>query len=155
MIQYFIIAAVAFVTAVGTGFLSEANLDWYGALSLPAWTPPNKVFGIIWLAIFLLITASAMIIWTLKLKDKEICRRNIASIIFLLNAILIFLWEFLFFGMHLLNAAFIESIVLEIAIAALIYLLWPLSRMATIILIPYFLWVAFATFLNYTVMIMN
>lgn len=155
MLKYFVIIAVTFVTAVGGGFITEAGLDWYSSLNLPATIPDARVYGTVWSIIFLLAAMSATILWTLKLRGKQAQRRRNIAYLFLANAALNVLWPVIFFGLHNIGLALAEALLLNATVIALILLIWPISRISAYLLIPYTLWVTFATYLTYMVFILN
>ncbi|PIR66294.1 MAG: hypothetical protein COU51_04675 [Parcubacteria group bacterium CG10_big_fil_rev_8_21_14_0_10_36_14] len=66
-----------------------------------------------------------------------------------------FLWSYLFFDQHLFFLAIIEASILGFSVLILIIFIWPVSRLASILLFPYFGWVAFATYLTYAIWVLN
>lgn len=155
MLKYFVIVAVTFLTAVGGGFITEANLDWYGSLNLPEFIPDASVYGFVWTVIFIMIAISATMLWTMKLRGKKAARRRLITYLFIANAFLNVLWTLIFFGFHNIGLALAEAFVLNASIIALIILIYPLSRIASYLLVPYTIWVTFATYLNYMVFVLN
>jgi tryptophan-rich sensory protein len=95
---------------------------------------------------------AAFLVWQKGLKRKAV--RN-ALAIFIVQLILNTLWSFIFFGQHNPGAAFIEIIILWIAIFATIVSFYKISKPAAYLLVPYILWVSFAAFLNYTLWTIN
>jgi tryptophan-rich sensory protein len=68
-----------------------------------------------------------------------------------LNAV----WSFLFFGLRSPFYGLIGIILLWLAIVVTMIKFWKVSKTATWLLVPYILWVSFATILNYAVWQLN
>jgi tryptophan-rich sensory protein len=145
------IPTIAVVVLLISSWLSAGGMDWYQTLALPWYTPPSWVFPIVWNIIYFLTIISAIIFWDTVQKDegKEV------KWLFLLNALLNGLWTFFFFYMHMIGASLAVSVLLECTLVLMILLMWPVSKRATLLLMPYLLWVAFATVLNYGVWTIN
>lgn len=69
----------------------------------------------------------------------------------MLNAILNVTWSALFFGNKLIFPAIYDALLLCLSVIFLVIAAWPISRIASLLLIPYALWVAFASFLTLTI----
>lgn len=150
--NYFIIPLIVLITAILGNWLTGGGMDWYKTIRLPSWTPPGSMIGIVWTIIFILSTASALIFYNLAERGNRFI-----WIIFicLLNAILNISWSYLFFRQHLIGPAVIEAALLDLSVIALIILIWPISRLASLLLLPYAGWAAFATYLTYIVWSLN
>jgi tryptophan-rich sensory protein len=147
-IGYILIPLIVFLVATIGSFFTGTGMDWYDTINLPSWTPPGYFIGIVWTIIFLLSTISALIVW-----GKP--RNWLVITVFLINAFLNVFWSYLFFNQHLIGAAFFEAIILDVTVFILIFKIWPISRLASMLLIPYGLWGAFASFLTLVVWILN
>jgi len=148
-LNYIIIPLIVFLTAFIGSFFTERGMMWYETLELPSFTPPGFVISIAWTIIFFLCLISGLIFWNKGKKRKRI------ALLFLLNALLNILWSFIFFNQHLIFLSIIEMILLNITTLLLIYRLIPVSRVASALLLPYFLWVGFATYLAYSIYLLN
>jgi len=147
-LHYFIIPAIVILVAVIGSYFTSSGMEWYKTINLPNFTPPGYIIGIVWNIIFILTTISAIIVWNNK-------PSNLIIGIFLANAFLNVFWSFLFFNQGLIGAAFFEAILLDISVWALFFLIWPISKLASCLLLPYGLWVAFASFLNFMIWLKN
>lgn len=143
-IWFFSALAVIATAFLGSQFTSTG--EWYESVK-PAITPPDYVFPIVWTILFVLIAISMSI--SISAAQGKLRSRIIA--LFAINLALNFLWSALFFGMHLPALAFVELILLEISILALIKTAWKASKLASWLLLPYACWVAFAGMLNYLI----
>jgi len=155
--NYIIFPLIALlVGALGSRWTS-GGMEWYKRLNLPAIAPPGWFIGIVWTIIYVLSTASAIILWNLT-SDKWAQwqgRYWLIWILFAANAFLNACWSWLFFARHLIGLAVAEMIVLEATVIALIFLSRKFSKIASNLLIPYAVWVVFATYLAYRIYILN
>ncbi len=151
--NYLLIPLFVFFTAFVGGRLTSSSVQgWYQTINKSSWTPPGSVIGIVWTILFILIAISMLIVWN---KMPPGSRINWLAAIFAVNLILNVGWSWLFFGQHLIGWAVLECALLDTTIIALIVLIWPASALAASLLIPYAVWVAFATFLTYKVWTLN
>ncbi len=137
---------------IGAIFTITAIPTWYAALAKPSFTPPNWLFGPVWIVLFALMGVSAYLIYEKGAKNKEV---RIALSVFAAQFALNILWTFLFFGLRspLLGMACI--IALWAAILATIALFYRISRRAAFLLVPYIAWVSVALALNYFIIVLN
>ena len=143
-LNYIVIPIVTLAVALLGSYITSNGMSWYETLTLPKIAPPGSLIGIVWTVIFILSTASALILYNSQ-NHNNLFWWIIG--IFILNAVLNVLWSGLFFGLGQIFASIVEMIVLEISVVALIILIWPLSRISSVLLMPYAFWVAFATYL--------
>ena len=143
IICFLIVFLVAFLGSIFTS--SGVNTTWYDSIR-PEITPPNWVFPIVWNFLFILIAFSLFFAW-IQAKDKNQKKKII--FLYSINFILNILWSFLFFGLRNPLLGFIEIILVWISILILIFGLWRISKKASLFLIPYLLWVGFASIINY------
>ncbi|MEM4263633.1 MAG: TspO/MBR family protein [Candidatus Woesearchaeota archaeon] len=150
--NYIIIPIITIAVSVIGSMITSKGMQWYKTINLPSFTPPGSFIGAVWTMIFILATISALIVWN-KMPQEGNFWWIIA--LFLINAGLNVFWSYLFFGKHMLNVAFIEAGLLDLTVITLIILIWPVSRLAAGLLIPYAAWVAFATYLSYIIWSLN
>ena len=147
----FVVAlAVCFVVEFIGGALTRLG-PWYESLKKPPWQPPGWLFGPAWTVLFLLIGVSAALAW--QAADQR--GRWLIVAAFLVNALFNIAWSGLFFAMRRPDWAFYEVLPFWLTIVALIFIVWPVSQNAGVLLLPYLAWVAFAAFLNWTVARLN
>lgn len=142
---------VAITTAVVGGLLTNLG-PWYFALKQPTWKPPDWAFGPAWTLIFACTAASAVFGWWAA---RGTGKRAMLVVLFIANAVLNSLWSLLFFFLQRPDWALMEVPFLWLSIAALMWALWPHSKRATLLLVPYLLWVTFAANLNWAIVKMN
>lgn len=141
-----------FAGIIGSVFTMPAIGGWYSTIQKPFFTPPNWVFAPVWTTLFLLMGISLFLVWEKGLVEKK---SQVAVGVFGFQLVLNVLWSVLFFGLQNPFLAFIEIVFLWLSILATIILFYRISKKAGILLIPYLLWVCLATFLNYSVWILN
>lgn len=131
--------------AAGGFFTSSSLNDWFGALEHPPGRPPNWIFGPVWSTLYLMIGTSFAIIWH---RHPNQISKTRAVLFFIIQLILNLLWTPLFFGLHQITTALVVIVLMWTFISLTIHEFRKLSKPAAYLLIPYLLWVTFATYLN-------
>ena len=137
--------------AIGSYFTTPSIPTWYASLQKPAFSPPNWIFAPVWTLLYLLMGISLYLILTQKSKQPQ----KPALTLFAGQLILNTLWSVIFFGLKSPFFALIDIILLLIVLALTIKAFSQLSLNASYLLYPYFAWVAFATILNLSILILN
>jgi len=147
----FVAAASALAVAAIGGSLTTIG-PWYRHLHKPAWTPPDAAFGAIWTLIFALATVSAVTAWT---SARAQIQREWLIGLFALNGFLNILWSLLFFRFQRPDWALVEVVPFWLSIAVLIGFIWRFSRLGSVLVAPYLVWVSIAALLNYDIVHLN
>ncbi|MBM3543557.1 MAG: tryptophan-rich sensory protein [Alphaproteobacteria bacterium] len=134
------------------GMLTRPNLDWYATLNKPGFEPSNIVFTIVWPILYVMMAVSAWIAWRAPGKDED---RKLAFIWFFIQLAIGVVWSYAFFSLHSPGFGVIVMMALLIAIVITIVLFDRLSRTAALLLVPYALWVCYATGLNFAFWLLN
>lgn len=137
---------------IGSLFTRPSIPTWYAALEKPSFTPPPWVFSPVWITLFALMGIALFIIWRRGLTEKRI---RVALGIFGAQLTFNILWSALFFGLRSPLAGLIDIAVLWIAIALTVFYFFKISKTAGVLLVPYLLWVSFATVLNVSIWRLN
>lgn len=137
---------------VGSVFTVSSIGGWYATLEKPELSPPNWVFGPVWTTLYLLMGVAAFLIWRSGWEKKEV---RVALAIFGFQLVLNALWSIVFFGLHNPGWAFVNIVVLWLAILWTMFVFYRMSRPAAYLLLPYILWVSFAAYLNYSIWMLN
>jgi len=124
---------------------------WYASLVKPAWTPPDAVFAPVWTVLYVLMGVAAWLVW----RRMGFAGASVALALFIAQLILNGLWSYLFFGIHRIDLALLEIIILWVAILVVAMLFWHEDRLAGVLMIPYLLWAGFATGLNFALWRLN
>jgi benzodiazapine receptor len=137
---------------VGSVFTMRAIPTWYAALQKPPFTPPEWLFAPAWITLYLLMAISAFLVWRTGLENRQ---TRTALIVFLVQLILNALWSIAFFGLESPLYGLIVIIALWITILITTVKFFRISTIAGALLVPYILWVSFATVLNGSILVLN
>jgi len=140
---------IGFLGSIVTG---SSISTWYPSLTKPAFNPPNWIFGPVWLTLYTLMGISLYLILLKKPRNQK---AKFAINLFLIHLLLNFFWSFSFFLIHYLGLSLLIILLLWTMIAYLIKLFYPLNKLASYLLVPYLLWVSFATILNFSIWQLN
>jgi benzodiazapine receptor len=150
-----LVVSILVVELVGilSSFATFSSIpNWYALLIKPSFNPPNWIFGPVWTILYLMIGISLYLVWTSRIKsDLKIKAYWIFAIQLALNG----LWTIVFFGMHQILGALAIIILLWIFIILNIFAFYKISKPAAYLLIPYWLWVSFASILNFSIWMLN
>jgi benzodiazapine receptor len=125
--------------------------DWYAQLRKPSWNPPTWIFGPVWTALYTMMALAAWLVW----KRAGLAAQRVPLALFLLQLIFNALWSPLFFGLKNPALAFVDIVLLWLALLATLVVFWRTSRLAGALLVPYLAWVSFAAALNYALWQLN
>ena len=141
-----------FAGFIGSVFTTPAIPTWYATLLKPSFAPPNWVFFPVWTALFIMMGISLFLVWQKGWDNNKV---KFAIYLFAGQLVLNAMWSFAFFGLRSPLLGLIEIIFLWITILATILSFMKLSRTAAYLLIPYFLWVSFASIVNFWIWRLN
>jgi tryptophan-rich sensory protein len=141
----FIVAANALGAGAGIVAGSGGDSEWYRSLEKPSFAPPPWLFGPVWTVLYSMMGIALSILWRAR-HDTPAAKP--AMQLFTIQFVLNLLWSFIFFRLQNPRAAFVEILVLNLAILLTIRASWRVSRTAALLLVPYLLWTSFATVLN-------
>lgn len=143
--------ALSYATAGIGGALTDLG-PWYQALRQPEWKPPDLWFGPIWTTIFTLAAVSAWHAWHAAAWPAQ--QRRVVWL-FVFNALCNVAWSALFFALQRPDWAMWEWGLLWLSVASLVVGLWPISKLAALLNLPYLMWVSVAGALNWANVVMN
>ena len=149
------IVSIVFPLAVGgiSGYFTSSGVGgWYQTLVKPSFNPPNWVFAPAWTLLYIMMGIAFFLIWK---KDVSADKKRWAIFCFAVQLTLNFLWSFVFFYLQQPGWALVEILVLWVMILATILAFKKLSTPAALLLVPYLLWVSFATLLTYSIWQLN
>jgi len=142
---------VTFLAAAIGGAASIEAGSFYGELVRPGWAPPATVFGPVWTILYCLMGIAVWLVW--RADGFRAVRPSL--VLFLVQLALNALWTWLFFTWHSGALAFAEIFLLWTLVLATLVSFWRIRPLAGVLLVPYLLWVSFATALNYAVWQLN
>lgn len=131
--------------------LSASARQWYAGVSKPAWLPPHDWFLSVWLILYITMGTAAWLIW----RERYHRGRSAAIAAYALQLLLNALWPPLFFGLRNLDAGLFDIIALWLAIGWTLREFARVRAAATLLMLPYFLWVTFAAAMNLAVWKLN
>jgi tryptophan-rich sensory protein len=137
---------------IGSVFTAPSIAGWYEGLAKPPFNPPNWIFGPVWTILYAMMGVAAYLVYEKGMRNKEVKR---AMAVFAGQLLLNTLWSIVFFGAHMILAGVGVIVLLWVGILASILLFRPISKLAACLLVPYILWVSFATVLNISLYILN
>jgi tryptophan-rich sensory protein len=137
---------------IGSVFTMPAIDGWYAELVKPTLNPPDFVFGTVWTLLYLLMGTALYLVWR---EGASVPRVNFAIGIFGFQLILNSLWSIVFFGLENPGGALLIVGLLWLSILANIFAFARISKLAAYLLIPYLLWVSFASYLNFEIWMLN
>lgn len=133
--------------AAGAGGIASANAGtFYTQLDRPGWAPPPWLFAPVWSALYLMMGVAAWLVW--KERGFDDARTPLA--LFIAQLVANALWTWLFFAWQEPGLAFAEILILWLMIIATIVAFWKVRALAGALLVPYLLWVTFASVLTYS-----
>lgn len=121
---------------------------WYDELRKPSWTPSPWVFPVVWTVLYLAIAVAGWLVWREAGWSGAIA---IWGLQLALNAA----WSGLFFGLKRVGLAFVDVVALQATIVLFIVWAQPISWIASVLFVPYLVWVTTAAALNLRVLQMN
>jgi translocator protein len=118
---------------------------WYSTLSRPALTPPDWVFAPVWTVLYIMIAVSTAMYYFSPIKHRLTLTTAVLAVHLLTN----FAWTYIFFSLQSPGLALADFILLDLSLLPVVVSFWKANRLSGVLLLPYALWVIFATYLNY------
>ncbi len=148
---------ICLAVCIGSGFIGSfftrgSIKTWYVFLEKPPFTPPGWLFAPVWFLLYVLMGVSAFLVWRVGLNQFHV-REGL--VIFIIQLVLNSLWSFAFFGLKSTIGGLLVIVPLWTAILLTIINFYRISKAAAYLLLPYILWVSFATVLNFHIYILN
>ena len=134
--------------AIGSAFTMSSITEWYVSLEKPFFTPPNWLFGPMWVTLYLLMGISIYLVWQKVGKTKDFW-------LFWVHLFFNFIWTPVFFGLRNPGLGLINIIIIWLFIILLIFRFWKIRKVSSYLLIPYLLWVSIAAALNFSIWYLN
>ncbi|MGN6181305.1 MAG: TspO/MBR family protein [Mucilaginibacter sp.] len=150
---FIILLAINVAIGVVTSFFTSPEIhNWYAFLQKPSFTPPSWVFAPVWSIIYVLIAYAAYRVWRHRNDGAEFTG---ATLLYITQLVLNFVWPIVFFGMHQLFWALV--VILALLVSIILTMVWfsRFSRTGAWLLLPYALWVSFASLLNLNIYLLN
>ena len=136
---------------IGSLFTIKSIPIWYAALDKPSFNPPGWIFGPVWITLYIMMGISFYLIWI----KNDLPNFGLITSVFILQLALNAFWSIIFFGLHSPFYALVEIVSLWISILICIILFYKVSKISAYLMIPYLLWVSFASILNFYIWKLN
>lgn len=124
----------------------------YAVLEQPPLSPPGWIFGVVWTILFTLMGIASYLVVTADAPKEDISK---ALTLYAAQLVVNFFWSIIFFGYEMYLLAFVWLVLLLILIGLTIIAFYKVSKPAAYLLVPYFLWVSFAGYLNLGIWLLN
>jgi benzodiazapine receptor len=141
--------AVGALSGIAT---AQGTQQWYPGLVKPALTPPSSIFTPVWIVLYFLMGLALYVVWKQGLETPGVKK---ALFLFGVQLLLNGLWSILFFGLQSPLLGLFDIVILWFAILFTSLSFFRVSPIAGGLLIPYLLWVGFATYLNASLWYLN
>lgn len=139
---------------VGLGFLvgllTKDSMNVYSSLVKPDLAPPGVLFAIVWTILYILMGISSYLVYT-----SDSPYKNDALRAYIVQLVVNLIWPIIFFIAENYFISLIWIILLLVLIIIMIKAFLKVDKFAAYLQIPYLLWVVFATYLNYSIFILN
>lgn len=134
-------------------YLLSGNIPLvYKSLDLPIIAPPSWLFAPVWTILFILIGIASYKVWMVGL-DKSGVKSALTA--YIIQLVLNFAWTPIFFRFNQYGLATLEILILLVLIIYTTYKFYKADKTAGYLMIPYILWVSFASFLTYLIWMAN
>ena len=144
--------AIAAAVGVFGAVLTVSQVDgWYARAPHVTWTPPGRVFGAVWAVLYALIAVAGWLVW----RRRDLQELRVPMALYVAQLVVDAVWAPMFFsGYPLIGAAALwigvaVIMLLDLLVLATMSAFWPVSRLATLLLLPYLLWILYASTLNW------
>jgi tryptophan-rich sensory protein len=134
------------------GILTSHNIKtWYNNLKKPSFCPPDWIFGVVWPVLYALIGVASYLIY----EDGGFQAQLLPLAVYISNLAVNNLWSVVFFGAHQIFLAFLDILLVDGTAIAAFVLFYPVNKVAAYLLVPYIVWVSFASALNFAIWRLN
>ncbi|MBK7411744.1 MAG: tryptophan-rich sensory protein [Ignavibacteria bacterium] len=137
---------LVFAAAAAGGLASASAGSFFMELDRPLWAPPAWLFGPAWTVLYLLMGVASWLVW----RRGGFSDARLALTLYGVQLVLNGLWTWLFFVMRSGSLAFVDLIVPWLLILATIIAFWRKNKLAGLMLVPYLIWVAYASALTFS-----
>ena len=146
---------IAILIPLLVGFLSflltRKGIEFYSnSLIKPSFAPPGWLFGVVWTILYILMGISSYYIY-----NSMSCHKGNCLLLYGINLILNFFWPIIFFNLQARLFAFLFILLLDVVVLFMFLCFYGINKKAAYLQIPYFIWLLFATVLNFSVYFLN
>jgi len=127
------------------------DYNWYNELTKPLLSPPAWIFTPVWAILYIMITASFLFYLT----KSTIYNKSGGYVWFVIQILLNIIWSPVFFVMKNIGLALLVIVLMDVSVFMTIKHFYRMSKVAAYLLVPYFIWILFATYLNIAFFVLN
>ncbi len=146
------VALPLIVGGVSSIFTQQGVNTWFTTIAKPSFNPPSWVFAPVWTTLYVLMGIALYLVWVSPIGDTT---KRKAYVIFGIQLVLNFAWSVIFFSLQEPGWAFVDIILLWLSIVATMLVFRPIHKATFWLLLPYLLWVSFASVLNFAIWHLN
>jgi len=141
--RIWVVLVIWLLISMSAGFIGSRFPpgEWYAGLEKPSFNPPGWIFGPVWTILYILMGTAAWMVW----KERGF---SLPVFLFLGQLVLNALWSYIFFGAHRPDLAFLEIALMWVLILFTLIMFWKVRTTAGVLMVPYLLWVGFASVLT-------
>ncbi|MFF8818415.1 MULTISPECIES: TspO/MBR family protein [Leucobacter] len=156
-----LLAVVALVAFLGSQATIPNTEGWYAEATKVPWNPPNSVFGPAWSVLYVLIAAAGWLVWRSGWRASAPNAARTSLTLFTVQLVLNAAWTPVFFAGYPVvgEAAWWVALAIMVALVGFVIAFafsaaqW--SKVAAWLMVPYLLWLLFATSLNIGIIALN
>jgi tryptophan-rich sensory protein len=151
--KLFISIAITLLVGAIAGYFTTSGVNgWYAVANKPSFNPPNWLFAPVWTALYIMMGIALYLVWS---KDFSKDIKQTAFVLFAVQLALNFAWSFIFFYAKQPGWAFVDIVIMWVAILLTIWWFGKISPLSAWLLVPYISWVSFASLLNFYIWKLN
>ena len=136
---------------IGSIFTISNIAVWYATLNKPFFSPPDWLFAPVWAILYILMGIALFFIW----KAPKVKKTNEGLMLFGAQLVFNVIWSIIFFGFRSVVGGALSIIILLILIVMTTLQFYRIDKRAAYLMLPYLLWVCFATMLNISIYLLN
>lgn len=144
--------AIPLIMGELAGFISRKCIIQFSILNKPPLSPPGWLFLIVWTILYILMGFASYFI-LISNANPNILKKSLKA--YGAQLVFNFSWAILFFNFELYFFSFLWLIVLWVLIAITIVLFYKILPLSAYLMIPYILWISFAGYLNFVIILLN
>ena len=145
-------AGLALLVGILSSLFSGNQGEVYKSLNLPPYSPPAWLFGVVWPILYILMGIAAYLIYITPAKPED---KRKALITYGAQLMVNFSWSIIFFRLQEYGMAVIVLGLLLLLVTMTLMFFYDLAKISALLLIPYYLWLLFAYYLNIGVYVLN
>ncbi|WP_086349308.1 TspO/MBR family protein [Candidatus Enterococcus clewellii] len=135
-----------------SGFLTGDISGKYAEMVKPPFAPPGSLVGMVWIVLYFLMGVSLFLLLTAEQQKKD---KQKAVGLFFIQLVINFIWSLIFFGGEYMWLGVIVCLLLDGFVLLSIVVFHKVRPWAAYLLIPYLIWISFATYLSIGLALLN